>query len=375
MPIFCSINSLMRIYQCFGLAPFAFNQKTRKWQSSSLFIRISLAIVFYNATIFCGTLIFNETFINYKNANFRVYLLALMLSWTHVHAICAVLELLLKRRKQIELLNILEMLDTLYSQHLNIKVDFLKLNRMNRRIVFLWICEVLAFVITDLFYYTQTKNKRIIAYVLCYTPSFAICRLSYAYSIILVSLINEYIVVLNIYLKSITKRNGYYIRETFIHELKRKTINHRKSGGVGVELESILFMKHAYSKLWGGCVTINYQIHCSMVIGLSNDFLILIFNSYWMFLTLILRSEPYSVFTIQLSWIISVLANMIFVSHYYRKIVRTVGYSRIFPTVRLCWLYSSSLFAIYLLLGVFTSIEHTPHSFECFRFEAYEDCT
>lgn len=325
MSIFDSIKTLLCFCTWFGLTPFTFNRKTKRWQSKTLAKHVSIAIIFCNSLIFFGTLAFNETFVNYKNAKFRVYLTALVLSWSHVHAICVLCELFLKRYQQIKLLNLLEMLDLLYKHRLNMHVDYLELKKVGRRTLVVWICGILSLLMAEAFYYVQTGNKRIIYFVLLFTPSYAVCKLSYGYSIMLVSLINEFLDVLNKYLKSVTKQHGYYICETFIHEPKSRRSNCKYVGTVGVQLEMILHMKNAYSKLYEGIVSIKNQMQYSLVIGLSNEFFILMFNCYWMFLNIFLRPEPLSAFLVQTTWILLGLAQFFFITHNYQRVVHTVS--------------------------------------------------
>lgn len=325
MCLFDSIKSLIRICQFLGLAPFSFDRKTQKWQSNSFFIYWSIAIMFYNASVFVGSLIFNETFVNYKNSRIRVILTALVLSWNHVHAICAVVELFLHRHQQIKLFNMLESLNISYKKHLRIHINYLKLKRISRRIIIVWMCEILALLSCSSFYYIQTGNKRIIFYTLSFTISSVISKLSYGYSIILASLINEYIDVLNVYLKLTTKQYGYYACETFIHEFKWQATNHAKVHKVDLQLEIVLFMKNAYAKLWEGAVIIKNQMHCSLAIGLSNDIFILIFNGYWIFLNIFLKPEPLSAFLVQSAFIQADLTYLLFITHNYRNVIDTVS--------------------------------------------------
>lgn len=325
MTIFDSIKSLMCICEWFGLTSFTLNRKTKRWQSKTFSKYLSIAIIFFNVAIFSGTLAFNDTLINYQNSKFRVFLTALVLSWNHVVAICVLCELFLKRQQQIKLFNMLEMLDILYRHRLNMHVNYAKLKKISRRILILWICGVLIFLISDGFYCIQTGNKRIIYFILSFTPSYAICKLSYGYSIIQVSLINEFLDVLNVYLKSVTKQHGYYICETFIHEPKPRETNGCKARKFDLQLEMILHMKNAYSKLWEGSVAIKNQMHYSLVIALSNEFFILIYSAYGMFSNIFLRPEPLSFFLLLSTWISIGLANMIFITHNYQKVVRTVS--------------------------------------------------
>lgn len=238
---------------------------------------------------------------------------------------CAVSELLLKRHQQIKLFNMLEMLEMLYKRRLNMHVNYARLKRTGRCILTVWTCEILAFVMADIFYYMQYKDIFIIIFDLAFTPSYAICKLSYAYSIILVSLTNEFLNVLKVHLKSVTKQHGYYIHGKFTHKSKRQHIKREEIGTIGLSPEMILFMKNAYGKLWNGTNSIKYQMHFSLAIGLFNDFIILIFNVYWDFLQLFVRVSHWSNVLVQTASITCLLAQMLFVTSNYRKAIDTVS--------------------------------------------------
>lgn len=317
----------MRICQFFGLAPISFNRRTQKWQQNAFLIYLSVAIIFVHIVVLIGTIIFNGTFVDHKKKSILALLTAFKLAWNYVHALCVVLELLLKRHQQMKLFNMLETLAALYKQQLNMHVDYIKLIKINRQIIIVWICEILVFVMADIFYYLQYRDMFIIVFILAFTPSYAISKLSYGYSIILVSLINEYMVVLNVYMKSITKQHGYYIKGNFINKSKSKKINCIEIGEIELQTEMILFMKNAYSKLWKGTVSIKYQMHFCLAIGLFNEFMILIFNAYWDFLQLFVRASHWSNVLVQTVSILCLLAQILFVTMNYRKAVLTVSQS------------------------------------------------
>lgn len=324
MTIFSSIKTLMQICQWSGLAPYSMNKTTMKWESNGNLIKLSLLIIIYNVIVFIGTLVFNETFINYKNSKIRVFLTALILSWTHVHALSALLEFLMKRHQHINLLNMFEHVDTLFKQHLNMHVDYSKLQKSCRQIIILWICEVLWFIISDSFWYIETKNPRIFPFMCSLTPSYMICKLSYFYSVLLANLVRENIDVMNRYVKSITKQNGYYICDTFIHESKTKRTNYTKNSQINLEPETLQLLMTVYYRLWDGTGTIRNLMTWSLVIGLSNEFFILMFDSYWLFQNLFLRTLHLSGFLVPVTFIVSAIINIFFITNNYRSAVGAV---------------------------------------------------
>lgn len=326
MTLFNSIKSLIQICQFSGLTSYSLNQKTMKWESNPYLIILSIVIIIYNGFAFIITIAFNETFVNHKNATFRVILTSLVLSWTHVHALSALVEFHMKRNEQIKLLNMFESLDHLFKQQLNMHADYSKINKTCRRIIAAWLFVIGWFFITLTFYCIQSENKRMIAFTCSYIPSFVLCKLSYAHSILLVSLVSENIDVLSKYLKSETKANGYYISETFLREPTSKRTNFPKTSQVNLQPEKLLFMKDIYSHIWNATRTTQNLMCWSLAIGLSNEFFILLFNSYWIYLCLFIRPEPFSAFIFQMTLFSVALFSMFSVTYNYRKAIDTVSY-------------------------------------------------
>lgn len=325
MTLFDSIKPLMRICQFFGLAPFTFDRKTQKWQQNSISIYLSVAFILSNILALFGLLFFNDTLIDHRRKRILILLQIFELAWNYMQAVCVVLELLLKRHQQMKLFNMLETLDILYKHHLNMHIDYSKLKRISRRIVIVWICEILLYVLSDSFYYTQGNNIFVLIFELLFTPPYVISKLCYGYSIILVSLINEYIVVLNVYLKSITKQHGYYIRGNVVHKSKNK-----RTDGTGVDKtyihpEMILFMKNVYGRLWEGTIAIKEIMYFSLATRLVNDFIILIINCYWEFLQLFVLTDHWSAILVLSAYILCLLAQIFFVTYNYQTAVNKVS--------------------------------------------------
>lgn len=302
------------------------NQDTSKWEPNKHLATLSVVIFIYNVLAFILTLIFNQTFVNYNNPPIRVALTALVLSWNHLHAISALVEFFLKRNQQIRLLNLFETLDNLIEQNLNAHADYAKLRKTCRRIIIVWMFEVLSFLVAVCFFFIETGNERLILFMLSFVPSYMICKLSYAYSISLVCLIEENINVLSKYLKSVTKPNGYYISEAFLHEPRSKKTNYPRTSQVNLQPSIIFFMKNVYSILWEVSAKVKSLFSWSLAIGLSNEMFVLIFNSYWMVLNIFFRSRALSSYIIPTTFILTGLINLLCITYHHRKAVETVSH-------------------------------------------------
>lgn len=326
MSLFDSIRPLIQICQFSGLTPFSMNHRTSKWELNSALIVLSLVIIAGNsALLFCG-IIFNDSFIDYSRPKIRILLLAFLLFLNQAHAMFALLELFLNRNKQVDLLNTFEHINNLFKQNLNMSVDYAKLKGKCRRIILVWICEIFGLLIADILDYVETKEHRKIPYFLIFISSYILCKLSYAYTMILVSLTHEHIDVLNRYLKSVTKQNGYYICETFSNRnnFKRKSVN---IGNVGLSIKSLLILKNIYWRVWEASISIENLTYWSLPVGSFNDFFVLLFNSYWFFSSIFFRALPLSTLLLLSILIASNLGNMYFIALNCNKASRTVSFA------------------------------------------------
>lgn len=323
MTLFDSIKTFIQICQLSGLSPYSLNQSTLRWELNPHLSKLSIVIFSYNLFICVFTIVQNDLFINHKNPPIRVVLIALVLSWTQVHAISVLVELFIKRKQQVKLLNMFEALDRLFQQQLNMHADYSELKRNCRRIIAIWLVIVSWFSIAQFFYYFNSGNKFALLFFSALAPSFALSKLSYLYSIFLFCLISENINVVNKYLKSVTKQNGYYISESFINEAKMKRTNYKTTSQVNLMPDKLQFMKDVYCHIWEASGILRNLMSYSLVIGLSNEFFLLLFDGYWIFLNFI-RPEPGSAFAIQMTFICIALISMYLVTFHYRDAINMV---------------------------------------------------
>lgn len=322
MSLFDSIKPLLRVCQFFGMAQFSMNKSKMKWTPSLIFKCFSILSTFLMMILTITAITFNQLFLSPSDPMiYRVLLYALMFL-SHLHALFVLFECILKRDEQINLLNMFEKLDFLLKKNLNMNINYLKLRSICRNVVLVWICEIVAFLFLNILLYIPSKRASIFFYMLFYLPSFLVSKLSYAYSITLVTLIEVNIVVVNRYLESVTRRNGYYI----CNNLNRK--RDLTENDNCIETKKLLFIKRAYSDIWKAAILVNKLIYFSLPAGLSNDIFVLIFYLYWFFLCLFIVSEGKSAFLYQLISIISYFSNIYRIAHNCSSATKTVRKSK-----------------------------------------------
>lgn len=291
MSLFETIKPLIRICRLAGLTPFSMEWRTL---NSSVFLRRLSNIFVVCIVIFMFVIIlFNEVFISYKEYSplQRVFLTLYMLL-NHLHAVVALVEFYLKRQNQIDLFNRFEKFDFSLKQNLKMHIEYSKLKVTCWRFIFGWICGICAFAFPVILSAIQDKSEYLIyytIYLLVFLPSSMVRKLSYVYSMMMVTLVHEYINLLNNYLKSVNKRNGYYICPTFSNQknslLKNEHSDHRKDY---IDAEMLVFIKRSYCNIWESAQKIQNLMYFSIPIGLSTDMFVLILYSYWAFLCLFL---------------------------------------------------------------------------------------
>lgn len=304
------------------------NQKTFKWGASFLLGIWSIIIVILIALLILCALIFNDILIYHKISKMRAVLLNMFMFLNHTHALFVLLELFVKREQQAKLLNLFGRLDFLLRQRLNMHVDCKKLELICLQIICVWLCEIFALLTIDVLHFIQTQDTHVIFYVLFFVPSYILSRLSYAYFLILVVTIQENIEVLNKYLKSVTKRNGYYVCENlnrFQNGFGNRGRNYLGVNRISIDPQTVLFIKQTYSEIWEATEIIKNLTYLSLPVGLSNDVFSLVFNCFWFFTGLLQNANEITLYLFPLILIASNFGSMIFIAHHCSTAVETVS--------------------------------------------------
>lgn len=365
MSLFDSIKPLIRVCQLSGLTPFSMNKTSIKWESNHSLKVLSIILIVFVGTILLSGLIFRESIIDYKRSKIRNALVITFMVLNHINAIFALLELFKKRDRQINLLNLFESLDFLFKNRLNMHINYLKLKTACHRFIIVWICEISGLIISNIIIYIQTKDNYTIAFFIMLIPHYVLCKLSYAYAVLLVTLVYEDFSVLNQYIKSVTKQNGYYVCETFLNknDFKNSKMDHFKNSKFHVNPEMILFMKSVYCDIWEASKEIENLTYWSLPIGCAYDFFVLTSNSYLFFLNLFTRSRNFPIYLLLLLLILSSLGSMLLIAHSYSRTVESV--SEQIKAIPKCCIFEVTP---NIFVGICSSIKCTSYSNPFFRY-------
>lgn len=324
--LFGSIERMIQICQLLGLAPFSFNENISKWEQNTALKFASIIVIVIDGIILLIALTFNNTFIAHEQPMPFIVLINLFLVLSHIHALSAILEKSLNSEKQVNLLNIFDELDFQFKRDLNMNIDGAKLNKDCRGFIFVWACEIITFIIMSTIFYFESHELRAILYLIILLPPLLLGKLSYAYTIMLVTMLHYNINVLNKYIKTINKQNGYYFCAAQLNQNEKLKLGKNGIGKSRMNLDpkKLIFIARSYSKIWDISIIIQHTMNWSLPIGFTNGVFILIFNSYWFFLSL-MSSFEWTTFIFQLTQITHNLGNVIFIVHNFSKAAEAVS--------------------------------------------------
>lgn len=296
MSLIESIKPLIRICQLFGLAQFSIDKSTSKWQLSSKLKCWSIVFIIFNGIILLSAFIFNDLFTDYRNYNsskIRTFLNVLLMSFSHMNALLVLLEAFIKRDQCMEFLETIEYLEIFYKQHLDTQVNYKRLKTSCRRFIILWLSSVVAFIISNTIAYVQTKSTFFIRYLFVIFLSFGLCKLGYIYLQFLILLIVENLNVLKIYVESVTKKNGYYLRENYPKTTKfaKQKKNHFVSNEYELDPKILRHLRITYAKIWTASLQVQNLMYYSLPFGFSNGLFALTFLCYFVFMRLFLGTD------------------------------------------------------------------------------------
>lgn len=318
MSLFDSIKLLIRICEFCGLAPITMDKIAKKWELNPFFGFVSVAHIIFNVLLLVVIIVRIEIFVDFNDNIINAELFVLLLLLNHIHATFVLLEMYLKRDKQIQLLNAFETSDTLLRRHLNKNIDYKILNGKCRLITAVWACEWLSILISDLVNYSlyYAGNRSQVIYVCTYVSSYLVGKLSYAYSIMLIAIAYEQFDAMNKYLRSMNKQHDYYLcdrfskQKVFINTKWNRLIRNSND----FDIETLYIMKRIYCVIWSAVELTKNLCLWSFLVGLSNEFFVLTFNLFALIDSIFFISLPISTYVVLLILIANNLCNLLFIA-------------------------------------------------------------
>lgn len=314
MSLYKSLRLFVTVGQISGLAPFSMRHDPIRFQRNRCcemitffwfmvnFVVIAIILTFFNDLITAGS----------KSALGRA-LLYVMLIMNYVHTMVALAENYFKRDRNINMLNAICDLNVNFEKELEILMDFDGLKKVYRDALILWFIEIVMLVMLNVLRFREAGTAEVTNFSVFFMPTYVFGALSYFLSTTSVALVRFSVDVMAIYLNEATKNSGFIIRDDSQEPAQSDTINAKKPA---VTIEKLYFIKGSFSRLWEISIAVSNLMNLAMPIGCINEFLILVFNGYWMFFYLLNNFRvPLLFYTFVATWGMSALTNLIFVAN------------------------------------------------------------
>lgn len=240
-------------------------------------------------------------------------LLYVILVTNYIHTIVAYIENYAKRDRAIRMLNLLCELNEQIEKELALRMDYVALEKFYRNAVLTWLVEIVVLIMLHWIRFEQDGINEITNFSVFFMPTYVFSALSYFYTTTAVALIRFMMTIMSDYLESITAKDSSH----FLHGSERAiTWEDLTKQKPGLSIEKLFFLKRSFNRLWEISIAASSLMYLAMPIGCINEFLILVFNGYWLFLYLLNDMMVHWLFYVFVgTWSIAALTNLLFVAN------------------------------------------------------------
>lgn len=317
MQLHKSINLLIILCQTVGLVAFSRNKKLKKWKKNRCSEFVTLSLVAIIVTNFLLCLIFSHFLVDESESSLQaaIIIYSVLLIYLHVFAILS--EHFWKRSKQIKLLNLFLKLESMAKSHKGFQLDYRGIRRISHYSILFWALQTFGLLSFNVIILTKSKDIYDLFFLSSYIVPFVLSKLSYIYSMNLITILHKNMSALIKYTASFNDNTPNLERENPTISFHLETIDRhfRRFRRNGIDANTISFVKRFYALIWKASVTINGIFYWSWSIGLINESSILVFNCFFFIMSVASTSETQILPNLYLfSWTILHIMNIMLVT-------------------------------------------------------------
>lgn len=279
MSLFLSNSILVKMCQFTGLMPYSFLKTKTQWKLNLLFEIFNWINVIFFGIIFICYIIFINQFEDHKAEKVLRILTYSLFVTTNVEVIVSLLEVFIKRHRNIKLMNLFCDLDKMVKEVCNGCVDLKRIKKMCRPTLIISILQICQ-QFTNFGIAIYINKMQTVKYILIYFTPYIMCKLISIKYTLNVCVLCEYLIILNTYLKELIEKSE---RDQLRKPLFKKSIYLRvKPASRNVDNETeIENLRKMFSLIWECSVMINDLFYWTMPIELLNEIILIVFQSIW----------------------------------------------------------------------------------------------
>lgn len=330
MAIYNSLRLFLSVGQLSGLIPFSMYAEPMRFERNRFWEIITWFWFFVNFAVLAVILLLYRDMIGVSSKSaLSQALLYIIIIMNYVHTMFALLENFFKRDRYIRMLNILLELNDKFEREFELRMNYAALKKTYRKGLLVWLFEMIALIVLNYVRFQQAGIEEITNFSVFFMPTYVFGSLSYIFATTSVAIIRYSMDVLAIYLEDITRAQVIFVQNKRQETSKWKQIKGEKPQ---LCMEKLYFIKRSYNRVWEISMTVSNLIYLTMPIGCVNEFLILVFNGYWLFLYLLNDQAVHILFYVFVScWSVASLTNLIYVANSCTSAVDTVNSKRMSP--------------------------------------------
>lgn len=269
MSLLKAMQNLIRVCQLCGIVPISADSKTRNWELNRSIEVLTIIFLFINWTIVLIFLILPKSSVMATTVTIQISVNTFWIIMIYIQSSAVLIEAFFNRRLHKKLLTILRQLESIFQNHLNNNLDFHRVKQAALKAIWFWVFQAFGFSLLSMIVICILKKYLTIPMLLFLTPAPIFTELHLAYVVFLVSVIQENLNVLTNYVKSQIKENGFYPRYNRM-----------------LDKSALHLLSQIYSNIWELSTIVNDMTRWSMPIGFMNEAFVLLFNAFWLYVSL-----------------------------------------------------------------------------------------
>lgn len=312
-----SIKSVIILCQIFGLVAFAQNKNNFKWVHTHFNKIMSLASIVTIFIFFVLCLVFNGLLFDENETNIQTAIICISLLLLYLHVFTAMGESFWKRNQQIKLLNLFQTLESMSKPHKEFQFDYKGIKSISYNSILFWALQTFGLLSFNVIVLMQTEDKADMYFILAFAPAFIFSKLSYIYSMILITILHKNLNALIKYANSLSASVQQFQRNNRKNSIQLRWIDRNvpRTRWNDIDENKVAFLKRFFGLIWRASVLINDIFYWSWIIGIINESSMLVFNCFFFTMNAVNRFQANAWTIMYLAlWTIMHVMNILFVT-------------------------------------------------------------
>lgn len=309
-----SISSTLKMCQFGGLSSYSYSESAGHWRFNPSLALLNKLLIILLTTSSIITCVYQEKIIRRDKGETAVITLALWLIMINFRAFVNLLESSAKQDQHLKIMNSFRELEKMFENIVEYRVRCRFIKNMCHKFIILLVTEWIALLTIQMAIDFNSGDSFDLKFWIAYSFPYLFTRLSQMQIMTYILLIRQKVLMLSEYSQKMAKMSELPKRKLFATRAIIKVESWPANQLVCKLDESVIYrVQKMHRLIWECSVIVNDITFWSAPIGIFNDFIILIFNTFWFVVFLLDDLEtPFELFLFLFLWILSTLKAILF---------------------------------------------------------------